>query len=125
MAGALTLGSLRFGYTLRAGGGGGGAVVKASIWPRAAVYLRLTTPRAGPSSLALENLLQGRHTAVASVDLCLEADDGLISLMQPLGQCDHDVSLLQQKLLVAANLRFVLFDARPVPLQLLKFCDVL
>jgi hypothetical protein len=59
--------------------------------------------------------------AVISLQLLLQLNDSFISLVEPACQCNHDVSLLKQELLVSIYLLFVFLDLDPLLLNLLHF----
>jgi len=68
--------------------------------------------RSQAKSLSLSTLHQVVQVPVACVQLCLQADDGLITFVQALRQSNHDVPLLQEKLLVSTHLRLVILHSR-------------
>jgi hypothetical protein len=57
-------------------------------------------------------LFELSDATVSSVDLLMQTDDGLITLVQALRECGHDITLLQQELLVTARLSLVFFKGR-------------
>ena len=62
---------------------------------------------------------------VICVQLFLQLDDGLISLVESTGQGYHDVSLLEQQLLVSINLSLPLLQLISLLLHLTQFHLVL
>lgn len=56
--------------------------------------------------------------AFEGIKLLLQLDYGLISLVEPRGECDHDVPLLEEESLVAVHLCLVLLHLLALDLQL-------
>lgn len=59
--------------------------------------------------------------AVISVKLLLQLNNGLISFVEARREGNHDVSLLQQQVLVPVHLGLPLFDLVPLSLDLVEF----
>lgn len=59
--------------------------------------------------------------AIIGFQLFLELNDGFISLIEPASQSNHDISLLQQELLVSINLLLVFLNLDSLLLNLLHF----
>mmetsp|Transcript_56156 Transcript_56156/g.182223 ORF Transcript_56156/g.182223 Transcript_56156/m.182223 type:complete len:287 (-) Transcript_56156:1225-2085(-) len=57
------------------------------------------------------------EVSVADIHLNLQREDRLVALLQALGQSNHDLALLQEQLLVAGDLCFVLLEAAPLTLH--------
>lgn len=66
----------------------------------------------------LQPLLEFCNPLVPCIYLSLKADDCLVPLVQTLGQGNHDVPLLQKKLLIPQHLHFVLLLSRALSFQL-------
>ena len=62
---------------------------------------------------------------VVSVKLFLQLNDCLVSLVEATRECNHDISLLQQELLVAVHLGLPLLNLSPLALNLIQFRLVL
>lgn len=62
---------------------------------------------------------------VIRVQLLLQLDYGLVALIQPGSQCDHNVALLQKKLLVPVDLGLFLLYLSALPFHLLQLLLVL
>mmetsp|Transcript_75187 Transcript_75187/g.233246 ORF Transcript_75187/g.233246 Transcript_75187/m.233246 type:complete len:339 (-) Transcript_75187:10-1026(-) len=82
-------------------------VICSPSWPHQVLFFQLSDP------------------PVTGVELVLQANDGLVTFVQPLREGDHDVALLQEELLVAAHLSLVLLDRRALSLQLEELCCIL
>ena len=86
-----------------------------------------------PATLVLDVLLELFYSHVFELDvglclpvdsiiglkLLLELDDSLISFIESTSECNHDISLLQQQLLVPIHLLLVLLDLDALLLYLL------
>ena len=59
--------------------------------------------------------------AIIGFQLLLELNNGFISLIEPASQSNHDISLLQQELLVSINLLFVFLNLDSLLLNFLHF----
>ena len=68
----------------------------------------------------VDDLLGVLVDAVVGVELLLQLDDRLVTLVQPRGQGDHDVSLLKKQLLVPVDLGFLFFYLSPLTFHLLQ-----
>ena len=73
----------------------------------------------------LHALLSVSVDSVVCFEFFLELNDCFVSLVQSGSQSDHDVSLLEQKLLVAVNLLFVFFYLNTFLFDFLHFLIVL
>lgn len=73
-----------------------------------------------PEGLGLNHLFGFPVDPVVSIQFFLQLNYGFISLVEPGGQSDHDVSLLQKQLLVPVYLLFVLVKVHPLLLYLLQ-----
>ena len=63
--------------------------------------------------------------AVVSVQFLLQLYDGLVPFIQTAGQRNHNVSLLEQQLLVPIHLSLLFLDLSALSLHLLKLDIVL
>lgn len=57
--------------------------------------------------LLIKRVFEAALVAVVRFQLLLHGEDLLVALVQPLRECNHDVPLLQQQVLVAVDLRVV------------------
>ena len=78
-----------------------------------------------PHPPPLSELLALLVDPVVRVQLLLQLDNRLVPLVQPRRQSNHNVSLLQQQLLVTIHLGFVLLDLLTLTLQLTQTTLVL
>lgn len=62
---------------------------------------------------------------VVSIQLLLQLDDSLVTLIQAAGQCNHDVTLFLKQTLVPVDLLLILFDLLTLSFDLRKFALVL
>ena len=77
------------------------------------------------SRLGVQGILHSAVLRIVRLELLLHAYDGLVALVEPCGEGDHDVALLEQHGLVPAHLRPALLRLLPVSLQLANLTLVL
>lgn len=75
--------------------------------------------------LSLDARFGLQSNPVIGVKLFLQLNDCLVSLVEAAREGDHDISLLQQELLVAVHLGLALLDLGPLALNLIQFRLVL
>ena len=70
-----------------------------------------------PQLFALNTRLSLKQNLVVSIQLLLQLNDILISFVKSRCQSNHDVSLLEQQLLISVNLGLSFFDLSPLSLD--------
>ena len=103
------------------------------IWVLKGIRWRITTTLLRYECFELLNARLFRLNAslrllydpIVGFQLFLQLNYGLVPLVQPLSQRYHDVSLLQEELLVAINLGLPLLDLRPLFFDFVKLGFIL
>ena len=75
--------------------------------------------------LTLNARLCLERDSVVSVKFLLQLYDGLITLIKTRGKRNHDVTLLQEQLLISVNLSFAFFDLVSFPFNLVQLGFIL
>lgn len=78
-----------------------------------------------PRLFDFNDLLSVLMDSIIGVELLLKLDYGLVALIKSACQSDHDVSLLQQELLVSVDLGLVFLDLSPLALHVLELLLIL